>query len=246
MNVVLINRNEISKGRVMLSDHRAKHIVKVLQASEGDTIRIGMVHGKLGRGNIEAIVKKYPFRVNLTVEWTSEPPEKTPVDLLLALPRPIMLRRILSQATALGYATLHIVNANRVEKSFWKSGLLNQEEYHSHLLHGLEQAGDTTPPAVFFHKRFKPFIEDYFPTIAEQYSHLIYAHPEGDFRLHQIVRNKSGKILLAIGPEGGWVDYEVNTFRERGFSAVTLGERILKVDTAVVNLHGRIMAELER
>ncbi len=246
MNVVLVNKEEVMNGMVILTDHRAKHIVKVLRAEEGASLRVGMIRGKLGAGKVIKIIKKYPFHVELAVEFTSEPPGKTPVDLLLALPRPIMLRRIFSQAAALGFGTLHIVNANRVEKSFWNSGLLEKDEYFQQLIHGLEQAVDTIPPSVIFHRRFKPFIEDYFPAIAQQYSQLIYAHPEGDKRFHHILNSVSGKILLAIGPEGGWVEYEEMRFRERGFSAVSIGERILKVDTAVVNLHGRIMAELER
>lgn len=246
MNVVLVNKNEVMNDAVVLTDHRARHIVKVLQAEEGDSIRVGMVHGKLGSGEILGITKKYPFAVELSVYFVSEPPEKSPVDLLLALPRPIMLRRIFSQATALGVGALHIINANRVEKSFWNSGILEEKEYLTHLLHGLEQAVDTIPPTVVYHKRFKPFIEDYFPLIAENYSHFIYAHPDGNKRFHQVLRHKAGKILLAIGPEGGWVDYEERKFKDNGFWAVTIGERILKVDTAVVNIHGRIMAEFER
>jgi RsmE family RNA methyltransferase len=159
-----------------------------------------------------------------------------------------MLKRILSQVTALGVGTIHLVNANRVEKSFWEAGILQPEEYHSHLLQGLEQAVDTRVPDLQLHRQFKPFIEDFFPTVAGKYRHLLVADPAGARRLGEVIDSDShdGRIALAVGPEGGWVDYEVKKFQEQGFSCCTLGERILKVDTAVVALHARISALRER
>ncbi len=246
MNVILLDENEINEGKLMLSDHRAKHIIKILKSKVGDRVKLGIINGKIGNGIIIDMKTKFPFCVEMETEFDRFPPAKQPVDLLLALPRPIMLKRIFGQAASLGIGTLHIINANRVEKSFWKAGLLNREEYIQHFVQGLEQAVDTVLPSVIFHKRFKIFIEDYFPKISERYSHLIYAHPDTKQKLCNVFTVQPGKILLAIGPEGGWVEYEINKFQEYGFDGFTVGERILKVDTAVINIHGRIMAELER
>lgn len=245
MNVILVDKEEVSDdSKLMLAGDRAKHIVKVLNSELGDTVKLGIINGRLGSGTIKNIKKKYPFKVYLHTVFDSLPPAKAPVDLLLALPRPIMLKRILSQAATLGVGMIHIVNANRVEKSFWEAGILHQEEYMQHLIHGLEQAIDTVLPKVKLHKRFKPFMEDYFPTIKKGYSHLVYAHPRSKKTLKKLFMNIPDKILLAIGPEGGWVDYELNRFKENGFSGFSIGERILRVDTAVVNIHGRIMTEI--
>jgi RsmE family RNA methyltransferase len=155
-----------------------------------------------------------------------------------------MLKRILSQVTALGVGTIHLVNANRVEKSFWEAGILQPEECRNHLLQGLEQAVDTRVPDLRLHRQFKPFIEDFFPTVAGTYRHLLVAHPTGARRLGEVIDSGSdnARIALAVGPEGGWVDYEVQKFQEQGFSCCTIGERILKVDTAVIALHARISA----
>lgn len=118
--------------------------------------------------------------------------------------------------------------------------MLEQETYHDHLIQGLEQSVDTRLPDVLFHRRFKPFVEDYLPAVMHEYSHLILAHPAGDKALAKTIGNEAGRILLAIGPEGGWVDYEVGKFKEAGFSSCSIGSRILKVDTAVIALHARI------
>jgi len=242
MNIILAEAGEVFGHRLTLTDHRAKHIVKVLRAEAGDCVRVGLINGAMGTGTLAAITKKYPFSVVLDLKL-SEPPRSQPdLDLILALPRPIMLKRILSQVTALGVGTIHLINANRVEKSFWEAGILQPEEYNEHLLHGLEQAVDTRLPDVQFHPQFKPFIEDIFPSLAEKYRHCILAHPTGAERLGQVIAGKSGPIALAVGPEGGWVDFEVKKFQDQGFCCCSIGERILKVDTAVIALHARISA----
>ncbi len=245
MNIILAEVGEIVDNRLTLVDHRAKHIVKVLQSEVGDRVRVGLINGAMGCGIISAMKKKFPFIVKLDVALHDPPRPQPTLDLILALPRPIMLKRILSQVTALGVGTIHLINANRVEKSFWEAGILQPEEYRSHLLHGLEQAVDTRLPEIRLHPQFKPFIEDLFPSLAVDYHHLLLAHPTGGLLLGDVIDRKNGRIVVAVGPEGGWVEFEVKKFQQQGFSCCTIGERILKVDTAVIALHARISALLE-
>jgi len=242
MNIILLEAVEVQENSTRLTDHRAEHIVKVLRADPGDKVRIGIVDGEQGIGTIVTINKKYPFTVELSLEFEEKNIEKPSIDLILALPRPIMLKRILSQVTALGVGTVHIIGANRVEKSFWEAGILDPDEYRSHLLQGLEQAVDTRVPEVFTHRKFKPFVEDHISTIKGSYGSLICAHPGGAKKLHEVISGPKGRILLAIGPEGGWVEYETSKFAEQGFENCSAGDRILKVDTAVIALHSRITA----
>jgi RsmE family RNA methyltransferase len=245
MNIILIEQQEVQGGRVFLTDRRAKHLIKVLQVQFGDTVRVGIIDGPKGRGKVAAFCAKFPFQVELDVEFSEEMPERPPIDLLLALPRPIMLKRIFSQAAALGVGTIFVTNAQRVEKSFWSATLLNEDEYRPHLLQGLEQAVDTMVPEVSVYERFKPFIEDVLPGRIAQYSHLLIAHPGTPVTLKTVITERPGRILLAVGPEGGWIDYEIDRFAECGFVAFSLGKRILKVDTAVVALHGRLSERRE-
>ena len=99
----------------------------------------------------------------------------------------------------------------------------------------MEQATDTWLPEVTIHHQFKPFIEDILPTLDGQ---GLIAHPEaGDTMAEVPVTGEPGqRLLLAIGPEGGWSDYEFQRFCEAGFFGMTMGNRILHVDTAVVSL----------
>ncbi len=245
MNIILAEAAELVGRQLTLTDYRAEHIVKVLRVELGDRLRVGLINGMRGYGTIVAVQKKFPFSVSLYVDL-SEPPGALPaLDLILALPRPIMLKRVLSQVTALGVGTIHLINANRVEKSFWEAGLLQPQEYRPHLLHGLEQAVDTRLPEIRLHPKFKPFVEDFCPLLVGDYRYLLLADPTGEYPLVDVVGEKSGRILLAVGPEGGWVPYEVQKFREQGFLSCSIGERILKVDTAIIALHASITAARE-
>ncbi|MCP3931205.1 MAG: 16S rRNA (uracil(1498)-N(3))-methyltransferase [Bacteroidetes bacterium] len=242
MNIILAESHEVIDGKVFLRDHRAKHIVKVLGSKIGDQVKFGIIDGMRGRATILSLETRFPFLVELEVELYHPPKEYPFVDLLLAFPRPIMLKRILSQAAALGVGKFFVTNANRVEKSFWDAGLLNPGVCREHLIQGLEQSVDTRVPEVEFHRYFRKFIEKILPSKTDDYSHLLLAHPEGEKRLKDRITEKPGRILLAIGPEGGWVDFEVEKFKKCGFSSFTTGDRILKVDTAVVALHGQVSA----
>lgn len=246
MNIILLEKNEVGSDVVELTDHRATHIVKVLGAIVGDVLQVGVVNGNMGTGEVIEIHKKRPHHVLIRIDLNKPHLPEPPIDLVLALPRPIMLKRVLSQVTALGVGKIFLINANRVEKSFWNSSIITTPElYREHLVIGLEQCVDTKLPEVSLHNKFKPFVEDYIPKIFNNYEHCVLADPSGELSIQQGITKKDGRVLLAVGPEGGWVEYEIEKFEEYGFSICNMGDRILKVDTAVIALHAYISAVLK-
>lgn len=240
MNIVLFESSELVEQRAVIVDERAKHIAKVLRSSPGDSIRVGVINGLTGYGIIEKINRRPPYSVELHVNLIDSPPSPSNVDIVLALPRPIMFKRVLSQATSLGVKRFHIINASRVEKSFWDAHAIDEHIYHRHLLKGLEQAVDTQLPMVCFHKGFKSFIDDGVPQLKKEYKYLIVADPRFPINPREIVVEEPGRILIAIGPEGGWIDYEIERMVQTGFKGVGIGTRILRVDTAVIALHSML------
>lgn len=232
MNLLLLEAWEANEKETILTGRRAEHLLRVLKVEAGHSVRVGVIGGKLGAGRVEAIEGE---SVRLTVELTREPVCDLQVELILALPRPIMLQRILKQATVLGVRRFHLIRSRRVEKSFFHSPVLAPEKIHTILLEGMEQAMDTWLPPVSIHHQFKPFVEDVLPTLAGQ---GIIAHPDAGGTLAGIpIAGESGqRLLLAVGPEGGWSDYELQCFIGQGFYGFTMGSRILHVDTAVVSL----------
>lgn len=231
MNLILIEQHEITGRSASLTGRRAGHIHKVLRSQRGDTVRIGLVDGPTGTGLIRELDRD---RVLIDINLSSLPPPKTATGLILALPRPIMLKRVLSQAASMGVDRIFLINAGRVEKSFFHASIMAEENLRQRLVLGLEQAVDTMVPEISVHNRFRPFVEDILPTLRGEYPVRIIAHPEVDQDLSQVkLPARTARVMVAIGPEGGWNDFEIDLFQHQGFQPFTLGARILRVDTAV-------------
>jgi RsmE family RNA methyltransferase len=234
MNLLLLDDVDfITADRVRITDRRLHHLNSVNKASVGQTLRAGRLGGLQGQATLLSIDHCV---AELQVSLSEQPPAKLPLTLLLALPRPKMLRRTLQTIASMGVAKLVLINSYRVEKSFWQTPFLQPEAIAEQLILGLEQARDTVLPEVILAKRFKPFIEDELPTLAANTRGLI-AHP-GNYP--DCPRALSEPVTLAIGPEGGWIPYEVALLNKAGLQPVQLGERILRVETAVPALLARL------
>lgn len=234
MNLLLVTQQEIdSQGCVLLTDRRHQHIQNIHRLNLGDTLEAGVINGLCGEAEI---IEQQNHATLLKLNLHRKPPAPLPITLLLALPRPRMLARSLEHLTALGVKKLLLMQTNRVEKSYWQSPELKPEKIHQHLILGLEQAKDTRLPEVILKKRFKPFVEDELATLAANSRKLV-AHP-GDYP--SCPRNINQQLTLAIGPEGGFVDYEIQLLEAQGFQPVQMGERILRVETAITALLARL------
>ena len=223
----------VAADRVVVRDRRLTHLHDVHRAEAGETLRVGLLGGDMGTGRL---VRLDAAEAELTLELNQAPPAKLPVTLLLALPRPKMLRRVLQTVACMGVPRLVLLNSYRVEKSFWQTPFLEPTAIREQLLLGLEQARDTVLPEVMVEKRFKPFVEDRLPRLAVGTRGLV-GHP-GDYPA--CPRALTEPVTLAIGPEGGWIPYEVDKLIESGLQPVQLGDRILRVETAVSALLARL------
>jgi len=234
VNLLLLDTADfIADDRVLLRDRRLTHLQQVHRAEAGEQLRVGRVGGNMGSGQL---LRLDAHEAELQVSFDQPPPAKLPVTLLLALPRPKMLRRVLQTVAAMGVPRLVLLNSYRVEKSFWQTPFLEPAAIHEQLILGLEQARDTVLPEVMIEKRFKPFVEDRLPQLAADTLGLV-GHP-GDFP--HCPRAVTQPVTLAIGPEGGWIPYEVDKLAAAGLRPVQLGERILRVETAVSALLARL------
>ena len=236
VNLILLFPEDFAAGaadRAVLREDRLRHVTQVLRASVGDELRVGIAGGQIGRGRICALDDE---GVELEVRLERDPPSPAPATLVLALPRPPMLRRVLHTATAMGVKRIALIGARRVEKSFWDSHALHDKAIREQLVLGLEQACDTVLPEVRMSRRFKPFVMDELPEWSAG-SRALVAHPGS---AAECPRQVAGSVTLAIGPEGGFNDFEIETFEAQGFEAVHLGERILRVEAAVPALLSRL------
>ena len=239
MNLILLDKADfINQNRIQLSGRRLEHIVNIQHARIGDQLRVGEINGLLGTGEIISLGAD---ALEMKIQLDQQPPEPLPIILLLALPRPKMLKRVLQSISSLGVKQIYLINSYRVDKSFWSSPLLQPEKLAEQLLLGLEQARDTLLPEVHLRPRFKPFVEDELTDIIKGTTAYV-AHPDAESLCPSAPVQK---MTLAIGPEGGFIPYEVEKLQDCGFLPISLGKRILRVETAVPVLLSRLTPHLE-
>jgi RsmE family RNA methyltransferase len=235
VNVILLERGEgESDGGVRLTGRRHEHLRDHLRSRVSDVVRVGEVDGILGDGVVERMDRHESL---LRITWAPERslPRPSEVVLAFALPRPPTLRKVLSQATAMGIKRFEIFGSRRVEKSYWDSGAAQPEGLGEALRLGLEQSGDTALPTVGLHRRFRPFVEDVLGVRTP--GPVLVADPSAELACPRAV---PGALTLVVGPEGGFIPFEIERIEEAGHRLVHIGPRIVRVETAVVAALGRL------
>ncbi len=234
MNLLLLDEKDFrGPACVSITGRRFMHVKKVIRAQVGTSLACGLINGKMGKGEVTDF-NKNGFRMHISL--TQEPPAAIPLTLVLALPRPKMLKRILQSAASLGVKEIYLINSWRVEKSFWQSDLLEMEKLERHLRLGLEQAKDTMMPKLCLERYFTSFVKKDLAKMGKGKT-CILAHPKTS-QVCPVGVNK--ETILVIGPEGGFIDLEVDTLATAGFSPFSMGPRILRVETAVTALIARL------
>jgi len=230
LNLLLLRSSELNGSRVVISDHRASHILNVIKPETEYRLKAGVVNGAVG----SAVVKGFSDSlVELEFLPEREPPEPLGISLVLALPRPKVFRRVLFAAVSAGVKDISVINSWRVEKSYWKSPYLSEESVEKICLEALSQAKDTLLPEVSFYRFFMDFINEGVKLIPDGIKRFI-AHPYAE-----LCAETPAPAVIAVGPEGGFVDREVETFQDCGFCSFSVGDRILTTEHFVPFVLGR-------
>jgi RsmE family RNA methyltransferase len=229
VNLILLEPSELGPdGTARLTGRRARHVREVLRCQPGQTVAVGLIGGHSGTAEVLACGEA---ELVLRASLDRDPPAPSPVTLLLALPRPKILRKVLQAAAAMGVKRLLLVGSWKVEKAYWGSPLLAPEALRHELLLGLEQGRDTVLPEVIQRRFFKPFVEDELEAMLGSARLLL--DLAATVPLAALAPPATGGVALAIGPEGGWTPYEAAELARRGFLPTSLGPRPLRVDQAV-------------
>jgi RsmE family RNA methyltransferase len=234
MNLILLFPEDmVTDERARITGRRLRHVLDVHRAGVGDDLVVGLLGGRIGRGRVTRLDEAV---LDMDVRFDRDPPAKLPLTVILALPRPKVLRRVLHSLSVMGVGRIVLVNAARVEKSYWQTPFLAADAIERQLVLGLEQSRDTVLPDVLLKQRFRPFVEDELPAMIKGSLSLV-AHPGG---VATCPRDVLGPATLAVGPEGGFVPYEIEKLVSLGFTLVSLGERVLNVETAIPALISRL------
>ncbi len=234
MNLVLLHPEDlVGPDRARLTGRRLQHVREVHRAKVGDDLTVGLMGGLMGKGRVLRLDDK-ALELDFTLD--QEPPPKLPLTLVIAVPRPKVLNRVVAAAASLGVARIVLVNAWKVEKAYWASPKMKPESLREQLILGLEQAKDTVLPELQLARLFRPFVENELPGLVAGGTGLL-AHPGDGGATPEVM---AAPITLAIGPEGGWIEAEVQSLRSAGLKPLDLGPRILRTETALAALVGKL------
>lgn len=251
MNLLVLEPHEISMP-LPRSDRRVEHTRKVLRKNVGDSLAAGLAGGPddpcpIGAARVEAwdgsamVFSFLPDR---------EAPALRPVELILGFPRPIQANRILKDLTSLGVRSIRMAGTDLGEKSYAESSILKNRDFRRPLLEGAEQAGNPRLPCV-----------EIYPSLAEvlrslpKPSELAACWALDPYRSEGLFGSALGggtrsvglsagsapvddkpdapaSLLLAVGSERGWTDRERALLADYGFRFASLGDRILRTETA--------------
>ena len=234
MNLILLEPGEVgASGDVVLSGPRAAHLLNVLKVAPGHQVRVGVLDGPRGVGAVRSIAGG---TAELRCAFEGDVPSRPAVDLLLAVPRPKVMRRLWAQIAAIGVGQIILTGAERVERYYFDTHVLTLECYRTLLVEGLQQARDTRLPKVSIHQQFRVLVEGRLDGLFGRGLRLV-ADPAAARQAGAVVRESSDeRVLLAIGPEGGWNAFEIDLLEAHGFQPVGAGSRSLRTDTACIAL----------
>lgn len=237
MNLMLLEKTDfIDEGVAEIGGRRFVHAMEILKMAErSGECKAGIVGGRIGRASLLAVDETHQT-MRVRFEPLYSPPPALPLVLLCAMQRPLTFRKIIHAAVSMGVKELHFFHCRKVEKSYWSSPQVAPDAAMADALLALEQAVDTILPQIFFHDRFKPFVEDELPGIVAGKRWLA-AHPSGTAPCPVDI---STPAALTVGPEGGFTEYETGMLAEAGAELVTMGPRILRSEVAVPALIGRL------
>ena len=242
MNILILDEGELHEHReLVLSGERARQLLSERELLVGDQIRIGGLNGRLGTA---AIRRVSDGEIVVSVGALSEAPALESISIILAIPRPQILRQVLRSCGMFGVERLMLVRSAAAEKSYFQSSVLRPENLQRHLLDGLEQGVVTRLPIVSEHRLFRPFVEDQLDQLLEPSTVRLLPHPNArphlaDLQLQDKIQ-RGTSVVLAIGAESGWSEFEIELFEKHGFMIFNLGEQILRVDVALSALLGQI------
>lgn len=235
MNIVLLDpRQTESELWSITSKRQLEHLKQHVNVQVGDHLKVGIREGQRYLTEIvevtDQLIKLKPIQIEAV-------PAKLPVTLILAMPRPKVLRRLIMDSVTLGVEKIILLHSYRVDKSYWQSPFLQQLDQYVTL--GLEQAGDTIAPKIEIYKRFKPFVEDILPHLITVEKPAYVAHPYAQNDMPFAIEHA---CTVLIGPEGGFIPYEIDLLIQNGCQAMQLGNRIIRTETVIPYVLGRLFS----
>jgi 16S rRNA (uracil1498-N3)-methyltransferase len=218
--------DEVSAGHAALTGAHAEHLIRVLRARVGQEFDIA-AGSMVRRGRVSTIVDG-----RVEFELGEEIPAATPVNviLLLAIFKFDRMEWAIEKCTELGVARIVPVIARRTDRHLAAASEKRAERWRRIALQATEQSRSVAPPeisapmklleAASLPGRLRILLDE-----SEEKTMLCEALAQSD---------GDGEVLLAIGPEGGWAEDELQLFHKEGWISASLGGTILRAETSAI------------
>jgi RsmE family RNA methyltransferase len=234
VNLVLISKEESTQG-ISNDDPRVEHLIQTVGLQINKTFFVGIKNGPRGIATITSLGKKFTF----TVAWEKEPQKSLPLVLLVGLPRPQTAKKILYEAACLGIKKICFFVSEKGDPGYLNSSLWKNNEWEDFLLRGAEQACCCIIPEVVHNSSIEDCLGLIDPT-----GWKVALDPYTADKALKSNPSQFTSGTLAIGPERGWSENERALLKSHGFNFHHLGDRILRVETAVVAGSSLMLSEL--
>jgi 16S rRNA (uracil1498-N3)-methyltransferase len=218
--------DEVRGDKAVLIGKHAEHLSRVLRARVGQEFDVSAA-GRLRRGRVVVLEEG---RVEFALGEELSAPAEPQVTLLLAIYKFDRMEWALEKVTELGAMRVVSVIARRTDPGLAKAAAKRVERWRRIAQEAAEQSRRLEPPEILAPARLK----DAVATAA--LTRVVLAESEQAVSLADVVRvHPAGESLaLAVGPEGGWTEDELRMFAESGWTAASLGQRILRAETAAI------------
>jgi 16S rRNA (uracil1498-N3)-methyltransferase len=216
--------DEVSAHQAALTGAHADHLIRVLRARIGQEFDIVVGDGvRCGRiGSIS------PGRVEF--ELGEEVPAACPpkITLLLAIFKFDRMEWAIEKCTELGVARVVPVVARRTDAHLASAATKRIERWRRIALQAAEQARRAMPPEIAASLQLQEAI-----TLPAS-TRIVLAESEQQTQLRDVVESAQPGLMLAVGPEGGWSEEEMQFFQKERWIFASMGSTILRAETAAI------------
>ncbi|MGA7906732.1 MAG: 16S rRNA (uracil(1498)-N(3))-methyltransferase [Candidatus Sulfotelmatobacter sp.] len=218
--------DEVSADRAALTGDHAAHLVRVLRARVGQEFDIA-AGSNVRRGRIARVADD---RVEFDLGEEVSAKSAIGLTLVLAIFKFDRMEWAIEKCTELGVSRIVPVIARRTDAHLAHASAKRVERWRRIALQAAEQSRRAAPPEI-------PGPADLAEVINRGDGlRIVLAESERQALLRDVLDSAAGgsEITLAIGPEGGWTDDELQHFQQAGWIPVSLGNTILRAETAAI------------
>jgi 16S rRNA (uracil1498-N3)-methyltransferase len=228
---------QVRDAHAEIGGDEARHLTQVLRVEPGQMYEISD-NKSVYLAEIESARKSLvQFRV---LERLPDPVPQMPIELLVALFKFDRLELLLEKATELGVTSVRFVRAERSDKGLEKAAEKRIERWRRIAMEASQQSRRLRMPDLYEPVRFNEAIH------TSATCRLFLDEDRKGIPLIEAVPRTAESVALLVGPEGGWPEHERTAAREAGWTSVSLGEQILRAETAAIAALAVVNAILRR